>query len=255
MSLAILIPRQRRGEIETMHENLENESEKEKLIIIGPEEWLRKSAENRENISRGVLCLEDLIRREFGGMPVRVLEVGPVPSILKGTALGDYELKHRAPIGALQKRNPELKCLAVGIPPLMEKERAQILGDVPYIAGILSAYESEMELFNKELGPVNDRIQNGLGGAPQIIYGEHMFENSPSGPKSFPLGPYKPFEAAAEMLAPGGFIVVDNAGGRRHQIPFDSLVSFPEISKLKERYQYTYDSKDGRSIYVFQKPF
>lgn len=246
-----------------MHENPENESEKEKPIIVGPEEWFRKSAENGESISRGVLCLEDLIRREFAGMPVRILEIGPVPTFLRGSSRSTKEaneilyrgaLQHRAPIGTLQKHHPELKCLAVGVPPLTEEERVQILGNVPYVAGILSAYESEMKLFNEKLGPVNERIKNGLGGAPQIIYGEHMFENSPSGPESFPLGPYKPFEAATEMLAPGGFIVVDNAGGKRNQVPLDPIVSFPEISRLKERYRYVYDTKDGQSIYVFQKP-
>ncbi len=214
-------------------------------VVIKRDEWVRAIESVEDKTARPVSCIEDLVKREKVQAPVRVLEIGPIP-------VDDYwEVTHVSPISLLYNRNPDWKCLAVGIQQPQEKYRQQLLGDVKFI--------KEIMISNRELGDrgrkLEEDIKAELDGQPQIIYGQHVFESSETGDdlKSLPYGPYKIFERAAEILAPGGFIVVDNYGGRKSQIGREPpyFVPGPHTKATELVYEYEYE-KDS-AIYVFKK--
>jgi len=68
---------------------------------------------------------------------------------------------------------------------------------------------------------MDEKLIDRIGGQPDIIYARHVFENSSSDIISLPFGACKPFEKSAELLAPGGFIVVDNNPGILGKVGMD----------------------------------
>jgi hypothetical protein len=209
------------------------------MEVITPQEWLedKKIEGVEEKCSQAVLCLEHLIERHYKEQSIKILEVGPVPTLWNKAP--ELVKNHKAPISLLSERNKQLECFAIGHHNIPEEIRKNFLGDVEYIQGILDPFQDEY---------LNMLVKK-FKGNPDIIYGQHVFENSPASINSLPVGPYKPFEASAKMLASGGFIVVDNAGGQKSQIGIPKNWPISKIMKLA--YSYNYSEKEA--IYVFQK--
>jgi len=202
-----------------------------------PEEWLQEHPHENESCLRAVHCLEHLTRNNLVGRAPAILEFGPIPTYT------EHNPNRRAPIGVFAQRNPEASCLGFGHHPVPEGRGEQILGNVQYLQGIVMYYCEE----------INERILQVFGRSPDIVYGQHVFENSGDGMgRSLPFGPYKLFEQSAGMLNVGGFIVVDNYGGKRYQIARETFeVNWPHSAAMQFVYSYMYGKSEG--IYVFQK--
>lgn len=197
--------------------------------IFSPDEWMVEKIEGKENLYRAVLCLEHLIMSNYDGKPINVVEVGPISSI----GLED----HIAPISTLYERNPHLNCLSIGAIDASEEQIRKTLGNVEYLRGLLIPGKDD-----------SAKLLEKLEGNPDIIYGQHVFESSPATPTSLPFGYAKPFEKSAEILKDGGFIVVDNYGGKMN-VGIQS--HWPNSSKMAHVMSYMYSNNEG--IYVFQK--
>lgn len=217
--------------VETKDDNLP------KTIL--PKDWLENKTENKpDNQLKAVLCLEHLIQNYYYNQDhsPKIVEIGPV-GMLNTKVFGE----HKAPISLLSQRNKDFHCLALGPQSLSSKNKKELLGNVEYIEGLLS----KESMFNQ----FSDSLIKKLGGTPDIIYGQHVFESSPGSETSLPLGPYKIFEKSAEILAPNGFIVVDNYGGKQNQIGIEK--HWPHSKNMKLAYSYIYEENKG--IYVFKK--
>lgn len=222
-------------------------------VRLMPEEWITedfsKSRMFESHSYRAVLCLEHLIKNNYNGNPINVVEVGPIPTF-------EWKEEVRAPIAILKERNPKINCISIGSRDVTVKRKKQILGDIQYVKGIISTEDC----FQKYIEEMLQR----LGGIPDIFYGQHVFEDSESSPESLPVGPYKPFEKCAEVLKDGGFIVVDNYGGTKEQIGRESHRENSKKMKLSHSYIHTIDEPTGilkfycdspieRGIYAFRK--
>lgn len=203
--------------------------------IINPEDWNKNKTQ--QPYERAVNALEHLIQNNFNDKSsVRFVEIGPVCliDILKS--------KHIAPVSILHARNPLINCLAYGgEKPASEEESKKTLGNVEMIHGLLTIedfYNESIELLFKK-----------LSGSPNIIFGQHVFENSDSSSRSLPFGPYKPFEKASEILEIGGYIVVDNYGGRLNSVGKHDNWKFTKQMKYESSYMYS----EGQGIHVFKK--
>jgi hypothetical protein len=212
----------------------QNFLESRKTIVLEPGDWLPSGAEGVNNSpERGVLCVEDLVKREKLKLPIRVLEIGPTPiSVIEV----NIENEKPAPISLINKRHPDWRCLAAGHHILEGELRDHILGEVEFLQGSIGIRNKSF--YNQNLIP---EIINKLGDHPQIIYGQHVFENSETGfngTDPLPFGPYVIFDGAAELVASGGFIVVDNYGGKKYQIGRDLNDPNTKLTELVYEYKY-----------------
>ncbi|MFC1774784.1 hypothetical protein ACFLZN_00530 [Nanoarchaeota archaeon] len=204
--------------------------------IINRSRWLGERT-HESSLDRAVLCLTHLIRNNFPDKePLRVVEVGPIDPM--------FPERHTAPISLLSERHPNLSCVGFGIHQVTDEIRASTLGRVPYIMGVLRL---------GELGDESaDKLIEFLGGTPNIIYGQHVFESSPGGSISLPFGTVNPFQRAAEILAVNGYLVVDNYPGRPGQVSRPVMYApVDAVRRLRNTFSYMYSEKEG--IYVFQK--
>ena len=207
-------------------------------------------------------CLEHLIGKNFEATrQLRILEIGPI-GIYTFRAEDNcpieirYELEHRAPIAELQRKKPQHKYLGFGHVPADEEIRKSNLGEVPYLQGCLSP-------FNDESIDTDDRIATALGGRPDIIIGQHVFESSRASPLIMPKTAYHLFEHAARMLASLGFLVVHNYDSGRDDIGErrDAPKHFPHTAQttlaFAYRTNYSFRAPSGKEekecIYVFKK--
>lgn len=225
----------------------------ENHVRFEPDDWCGK----RAFIDRGVDCLRHLIRKEFTDGIVRVLEVGAVDPyfMVERNRPEDYEFEP-CPISVLTRRVDRVVSAVVGpVGDLNERHKRQIFRDANCVEGFL--VESSF-CWDDATWPsdVHQQILEVLGGPPDIVYGQHVFENSDASFESFPMGQGQPVYGAAEILADGGFLVIDNASGHIERIWLDWR--HEHVGKLSFTYSYMYGSKsDGelhdRGIYVFQK--
>ncbi|MDD4333318.1 MAG: hypothetical protein PHT51_04370 [Patescibacteria group bacterium] len=236
--------------MEKLKNSLSKENNNTHPNIIKPGDWLNnktKSNEQKEPLLRAVLCLEHLIKQYYSQTTSpKILEVGPAMvdsiTLFNGNKIKVPEAKqHIAPISLLQKRNPTFKCAAIGPQQLSNRQKTSLLGDAKYIQGLLLPEDGSSDLLLK--------IEEQLEGAPDIIYGQHVFENSSAATENLPFGPYKIFEKAAQILSPKGFIVVDNYSGDKRDVGI--LDYWPYSQKMKQMHSYMYGKDKG--IYVFQK--
>ncbi len=197
--------------------------------VIPEDEWMTKKAEGIERLYvRAIACLEDVIRRELQGNQISLLEIGPLgmidPEVFK---LFPEAPRHVAPIKIFSEKHPEAHCLGVGFLALKGKELE--IGDVPYIRATIG--------IDKD---VDQKINKALGAMPNIIYGQHVMENSPSGGTT--IAPHKIFEFAAEILPDGGLLVIDNAFGTLGTISRQNHL--PHTAQMCHVYTYEYTEKE-----------
>jgi len=156
--------------METFSQNSEGHS---KVEIIPKGTWLTENIPDvPKECSRAVLCLEDLLRRALVGQQIRMVEFGPLTSI--------EDPGHIAPIGIFAERHSDARCVGIGHLPIEGSESN--IRSVPYVRDLLGLYSDSS---NK----TPDILQKHLGGRPNIIYGQHVFEGSSSSPHSLPVGP------------------------------------------------------------------
>lgn len=204
-------------------------------LIINSGVW------NPDNIDRplgiAVLALEHLIKLHYSDMSqVRLVEVGPI------CVIDSLKQEHIAPISEISKRNPSVKCVAYGLEkPSTQEERDKTLGKVEMVYGPLT--------IEKNITVLLDILFEKLDGRPNIIYGQHVFENSPCEFRDLPHGSYKPFEKASEIVETGGFIVVDNYNGKLHKV--GKCDSRTYTSQMEHKFSYMYSKDEG--IHVYRK--
>lgn len=194
-------------------------------------------------LSHGVHCMEHLLQKLPQPHSVRVLEVGP----FNGTP---YFML--AAIAHLAKRNPELRCAAIGPQRPSQEGLVETLGSVPFISGELAGFDHHAK--KRKYDRAAQQVLATLDGPPDIIYADHVFECSRGYEDTIPLGPWTIFEKCAEILNTGGFIVVDNAMGHVSQVSFPHA---PQAKRMHLTYRYSYDKKPEEkyvpAIFVFQK--
>ena len=196
------------------------------------------------SIEKGVACLEHLITNELGGKQSRIVEVGPVDMGIKRDRKSAMEEK--PPIQLLHERNSQHICAGIGPENLTPEEKAGILSDIPFIKGIFDISEQADK---------SGEVIEALGGRPDIVYGQHVFEDSSGSLDYLVFGPYKIFDCAARILNVGGFIVVDNYGGGKHQIGMTTTGLMVHSKTMQPYAQYVseYFRGEPRGIFVFRK--
>jgi hypothetical protein len=209
---------------------------------VSTKEWLPDDM-NLSAQKEGVVCLEHLIANEIGDKSVRMIEVGPIKSGFEKSR--KRVMNHKAPIKLFQNRNPKHRCVGIGPEDLSDKERVRLLGKADFVKGLLGTgiRDNSKELIEK------------LGGSPDIVYGQHVFEHSDGYLESLPFGPYRIFERAAEILKVGGFIVVQNYGGSKSQIGMHNLGDNLHSKTMEPWALYEIEERGGekRGIFVFKK--
>lgn len=198
-------------------------------------------SDNDDSSLRAVLCLEHLIKNNFGKKRITIVEVGPIHPDFNDPLMELLSRRRIPPISLLYMRNPHLNCLAIGPVEINEEQKNRLLPGVDYILGLLTT--------DRHTDNSNELIKR-IGEKPDIIYGQHIFETRrKASPLMLPCGRYKPFEKSAEILRDCGFIVVDNYGGEFDQVPLS--FEYENISKLKHTHSYMYSNRE--SIFVFRK--